>query len=280
MSLYDLGLIVQVCINILLGLSVYVVLSTGQLNLGSAGFMAVGAYTSAMASLNGVPISAALLLGVVVASIVGLLIGLPALRVKGIYLAMFTFAFGIVMESLFLVLPWTGKARGLIAIPQIIPAVLYIWTVVALVVVYLLYRSNFWLRVRSIHDDEFAAAMSGFNPATVKIAMFGLGGALAGLSGGLYAHWFVYIEPGAFSFEVSIFAVLYVILGGRHSIWGAMLGATILTLLPEYARGLDQWRPAFIGIVLLAILIMRPSGLIGRTSRLRSLLDRAERGTA
>lgn len=280
MSLYELGLIAQVCINVLLGLSVYVVLATGQLNLGSAGFMAVGAYTSAMASINGVPIPLALLLGVVVAAVVGMLVGFPALRVKGIYLAMATFAFGIVMQSVFLVLPWTGKARGLIAIPQIIPLVLYIGAAVALVAVYVLYRSNFWLRVRSIHDDEFAAAMSGLNPTTVKVAMFSLGGALAGLSGGLYAHWFVYIEPGAFSFEVSVFAVLYVIFGGRHSIWGAVLGGTILTLLPEFARGLDQWRPAFIGVVLLTILVLRPSGLLGRNISLSGLIRRPERGAA
>lgn len=279
MSVYDYGLIAQVCMNILLGLSVYVILSTGQLNLGAAGFMAVGAYASARASVSGVPISLALLLGVLLATIAGLLIGIPALRVKGIYLAMVTFAFGIVMQSVFLVLPWTGKSRGLIGIPQIIPGVLYLWTVFAFVAVYWLCRSNFWLRVRSIHDDEFAASMSGVNPTTVKIAMFGLGGALAGLAGGLYAHWYVYVEPGAFNFEVSIFAVLYVIFGGRQSIWGAALGAIVLTLLPEFTRGLDEWRPAFIGVVMLAILILRPSGLVGRGLPIRQLLGRVERGT-
>lgn len=280
MSVYELGLLAQVCINILMGLSVYAVLATGQLNLGSAGFMAVGAYTSAMASLNGVPIPVALLLGLVASAIIGLAVGFPALRVKGIYLAMATFAFGIVVESLFLVLPWTGQARGLIAIPQIIPAVLYTWAGVALVLLYTLTRSNFWLRVRGIHDDEFAASMTGLNTTTVKVGMFSLAGALAGLAGGLYAHWFVYIEPGAFSFEVSIFAVLYVIFGGRHSMWGAVLGATILTLLPEFARGLEHWRPAFIGVVLLTILILRPSGILGRGSALPSLLRLPKRGVA
>lgn len=281
MSLYELGLLGQVCINILLGMSIYVVLSTGQLNLGSAGFMAVGAYTAATASVNGLPIAVALLLGVILAAMVGVLVGFPALRVRGIYLAMATFAFGIVMESVFLVLPWTGQERGLIGIPQIIPAVLFVWTGIALVIVYLLYRSHFWLRVRSVHDDEFAASMSGLNPTTVKVAMFGLGGALAGLAGGLYAHWFVFIEPRTFSFEVSIFAVLYVILGGRHSFWGPVLGATILTLLPEFARGLDQWRPAFIGVVLLTLLILRPSGLVGRGAPFRRLLGRSrQRSTA
>lgn len=277
MSLYDLGLIAQVCINVLLGLSVYVALATGQMNLGSAGFMAVGAYASAMASNNGWPLSGALLLGVIVAAAVGTLIGFPALRVRGIYLAMATFAFGIVMQSLFLILPWTGRARGMFGMPQVVPVVLYAATVGAFLGVYCLYRSTFWLRVRSIHDDEFAAGMSGLNPTTVKVAMFTLGGALAGLSGALYAHWFVYIEPGAFSFEVSVFAILYVIFGGRHSIWGAVLGGTVLTLLPEFARGLEHWRPAFIGIVLLTILIFRPSGLLGRRPTLRGLVHRPER---
>lgn len=263
MSVYEFGLIAQVCINVLMGLSVYVVLATGQLNLGSAGFMAVGAYVSAIASVNGVPIGIAIMLGIVTASAAGLLLGLPALRVHGIYLAMATFAFGIVVQSVFLVLPWAGQARGVIGIPQIVPAALYAWTGIALLVVLAVTLSRFWLRVRSIHDDEFAASMAGLSTTTVKVGMFTLGGALAGLAGGLYSHWFVYIEPGAFSFEVSIFAVLYVIFGGRRSMWGAVLGATVLTLLPEFTRGLDEWRPAFIGAVLLLILIVRPSGLLG-----------------
>lgn len=276
MSVYELGLIAQVCINILMGLSVYVVLSTGQLNLGSAGFMAVGAYTSAMASLNGIPISGAIVLGVLAAAVTGLLLGIPALRLRGIYLAMATFAFGVVMQSVFLVLPWTGQARGLIAIPQIVPAVLYTWAAVAVLLLLAVTRSNFWLRVRSIHDDEFAASMSGLNTTTVKVGVFTAGGALAGLAGGLYAHWFVFVEPGAFSIDVSIFAVLYVIFGGRRSMWGAVLGATVLTLLPEFTRALDDWRPAFIGAVLLAILIIRPSGVLGDRPFLPRLMRRKQ----
>lgn len=274
MSIYQVGLLVQVCINILLGMSVYVALSTRQLNLGAAGFMAVGAYTAAMASIAGIPISVSLLLGMLGAMVVGLLIGLPALRVSGIYLAMATFAFGLVMESVFLVLPFAGQARGLAGIPPIEPIVLFVWTAVVLSGVFLLTRTQFWFRVRSIHDDEFAASMTGLNVTTVKIAMFGLSGALAGLAGGMYAHWFVYVEPSAFSVEVSIFAALYVIFGGRQSFWGPVVGATILTLLPEFARGLDSWRPAFIGVALLVILILRPSGLIGRGTSLLTLLVR------
>lgn len=274
MTIYEIGLLVQVCINVLLGMSVYVALSTGQLNLGAAGFMAVGAYTAAKVSLAGLPISVALLLGVIVAAAVGFLIGFPALRISGIYLAMATFAFGLVMESVFLVLPWTGQARGLSGILQISPIELFAWTIVALVLVYILCHSRFWLRVRSVHDDEFAASMTGLNTTTVKVAMFGLSGALAGLAGGMYAHWYVYVEPSAFSFELSIFAALYVIFGGRHSFWGPILGATILTLLPEFARGLDTWRPAFIGVVLLVVLIVRPSGIIGRGTSLRALWKR------
>lgn len=277
MSLYELGLLAQVCINVLLALSVYVVLSTGQLNLGSAGFMAVGAYVSAMATTNGIPMALALLAGVLAATVVGLLLGFPALRVTGIYLAMITFAFGLVVESVFLVLPWTGGARGLVGIPPVNPLSIFGLTALATILVFALCRSNFWLRVRSVHDDEFASAMTALNPTTVKIAMFALGGGLAGLSGGMYAHWFTYVEPAAFSFQVSVFAVLYVILGGRRSIWGPVIGATILTLLPEMARGLDEWRPAFIGSLLLLILIVRPSGLISGSVPLGQWLRRVRR---
>lgn len=270
MSVYELGLIAQVCINVLMGLSVYTVLATGQLNLGSAGFMAVGAYTSALASIHGVPIPLAIVLGVLAAAVAGLVLGVPALRVRGIYLAMATFAFGVVVQSVCLVLPVTGQARGLMGIPQVVPGMVYAFAAVAIALLLALTLSKYWLRVRSIHDDEFAASMAGLNTTTVKVGMFTLGGALAGLAGGLYSHWFVYVEPGAFSFNVSIFAVLYVIFGGRRSMWGAVIGATVLTLLPEFTRGLDEWRPAFIGVVLLVILVVRPSGLLGERSLLSS----------
>lgn len=274
MSLYELGIVVQVCINVLLAMSVYVVFSTGQLTLGNAGFMAVGAYGAAVASTSGLPFPVTLLAAILPAAAAGLLIGFPALRVRGVYLAMATFAFGIVMESVFLVLPWTGGPRGISGIAPVSPGAVVAWTAAALALTYLLYRSNFWLRIRSVHDDEFAAALTGLNITVIKVAAFTVGGALAGLAGGLYAHWFSYVEPGAFTFQTSIFAVLYVIFGGRATFWGPVLGAIVLTLLPEMARGLDEWRSAFIGVVLLLLLVVRPSGILGRPVRFSRSLKR------
>jgi len=264
MSLYEYALMVQVCINILLAMSVFVPLSIGQLNLGSAGFMGIGAYTAGKLATQGLPSFVGIPAAIVLGGLVGLLIGLPILRVKGIYLAMATFAFGIVMESVFLVLPFTGAERGIGGVPAVPPAVIFGWTLVPLLIVYLLTRSHLWTRVRAIHEDEFAAALSGLDPAKLKIVTFGVSGALAGLAGSLYAHWYTYIEPGAFSLQVSVFAVLFVVLGGRRSFWGPILGATVLTLLPEVLRGLNEWRSAFVGAVLLVFLIWRPSGIVSR----------------
>lgn len=273
MSTYQLGLLVQIAINSLLGMSVFATLATGQLNLGSAGFMAIGAYGASYASVAlGLPLVPALIVGSLVAGAVGFLVGFPALRLHGIYLVMATFAFGLVAESFFLVFPLTGKERGYFGMPNISVTLALAFTVVILVVVGLLYRSDAWLAFRTVHDDENAAMLTGLNTTSLKVASFTIGGAVAGAAGAIYAHWFVYVEPGTFSFLVSAYAVLYVVLGGRHSYWGPVLGAAGLTLLPEFARGLNQWRPAFVGSLLLAILVFRPGGIIdGRTRGVASV---------
>lgn len=268
MSNFQLGLVVQIAINALMGMSVFATLATGQLNLGAAGFMAVGAYAAAFATAKlGLPILIAIVVGATAAAIVGFLVGFPALRLHGIYLVMATFAFGLVVESFFLVFTPTGGARGFFGMPNISVTMVLIVTAVVLAVVGWLYRSEMWRAFRATHDDEHAALLTGLNATSLKVTSFTLGGALAGVAGALYAHWFVYIEPGTFGFLVSVYAVLYVVLGGRHSYWGPILGAAGLTLLPELARDLREWRPAFIGALLMFILVFRPGGIIGGRTR-------------
>ncbi|MDP8958161.1 MAG: branched-chain amino acid ABC transporter permease [Actinomycetota bacterium] len=280
MSTYELGLLVQIAINALMGMSAFVVLATGQLTLGNAGFMAIGAYGASYATVKlGLPLWLGIPAGALAAAVVGLAVGFPALRLRGIYLAMATFGFGLVIESFFLVFPPTGGARGYFGMPGIEISAVLLWSSLALVPVYLLYRSDAWLAFRATDDDEYAADLTGLDTTRLKVASFTIGGALAGLAGTLYAHWFVYIEPRSFDFLVSIFAVLFVVLGGRHSFWGPLLGAAGLTLLPELARPLQQWRPAFIGGLLILILVFRPGGLVGGRTRwlepIRSLTGRA-----
>lgn len=268
MSNYQLGLIVQIAINALMGMSVFTTLATGQLNLGAAGFMAVGAYVASYMTVQfGLPMFMAIVIGSAAAALVGFLVGFPALRLHGIYLVMATFAFGLVVESFFLVFPPTGEARGYFGMPNISVTLILVVTAVVLAVVGWLYRTEMWRAFRATHDDEHAALLTGLNATSLKVVSFTLGGALAGVAGALYAHWFVYIEPGTFGFLVSVYAVLYVVLGGRHSYWGPILGAAGLTLLPELARGLREWRPAFIGALLMFILVFRPGGIIGGRTR-------------
>lgn len=277
MSNFQLGLVVQIAINALMGMSVFATLATGQLNLGAAGFMAIGAYAASYVTVElGLPLLVALAAGATAAAVVGFLVGFPALRLHGIYLVMATFAFGLVVESFFLVFRPTGGARGFFGMPNISVTMVLAVSAIVLAAVGWLYRTEMWRAFRATHDDEHAAMLTGLNATSLKVASFTLGGALAGVAGALYAHWFVYIEPGTFGFLVSVFAVLYVVLGGRHSYWGPILGAAGLTLLPEFARGLREWRPAFIGALLMLILVFRPGGIIGGRTRwvgqLRSLL--------
>jgi branched-chain amino acid transport system permease protein len=265
MSTYYAGLLADIGILTLGALSVYIILATGQLSLGNAGFMAIGAYVASFLTVQmHWPLTAALLLAALVASIAGIIVGFPALRLKGIYLAIATLGFGEIVRSFFLNFSPTGGSAGYHGMQHVSLGYVWIWTAAILFFIGLLERSRLWLEMRAVHDDETAAGLIGLNTTLIKVGAFGLGGAVAAVAGGLFAHHYLYIEPGNFGFERSIDFVLASILGGSTVGIGALAGAALLVLLPEWLRFLADWRLAAFGVLLILVLLTRRQGLLDR----------------
>ena len=215
MSMYYAGILADVGILVLGALSVYIILSTGQLSLGNAGFMGIGAYlTSWLTVKAGFPLTPSLLIAALVSGVIGVIVGFPALRLKGIYLAMATLGFGEMVRSFFLNFSAMGGPEGFHGMQHVSTGTIWIWAILVLALVMVLETSQIWLEIRAVRDDETAAGLVGLNATRIKVGAFGFGAAVAAIAGGLFAHHHVYIEPGNFSFERSIDFVLAVILGG------------------------------------------------------------------
>lgn len=265
MSTYYAGLMADTGILLLGALSVYIILATGQLSLGNAGFMSIGAYATSWLTVEaGIPLTPALLLSAIFAGVVGVIIGFPALRLRGIYLAMATLGFGEMVRSFFLNFETMGGSGGFSGMQHVSPTYIWLWAGGILLLVTLLEHSRLWLEMRAVHDDETAASLVGLNTTSIKVGAFGLGAAVAAISGGLFAHHHVYIEPANFGFDRSIEFVLAVILGGSTVAPGAVIGAALLVMLPEMLRFLSDWRLAAFGALLIIVLLTRRQGILDR----------------
>jgi len=272
MSTYYAGLFADVGILLLGALSVYIILTTGQLSLGNAGFMAIGSYLASFLTVElGWPLTAALVTAALAAGVVGAIVGFPALRLRGIYLAIATLGFGEMTRSFLLNFDRMGGSGGYHGMQHVSLGYIWAWAGGSLIVVMLLERSRLWLELRAVHDDETAAGLIGLDTTVIKVAAFGLGAAVAAVAGGLFAHHYVYIEPGNFGFERSIDFVLAVILGGSTVAAGALGGAVLIVLLPEWLRFLVDWRLAAFGSLLIVVLLVRRQGILDRAllARLR-----------
>lgn len=282
-----------VLINIILGISIYITLATGQISLGNAGFMGIGAYTSAIATLQfDVPIFVGILLGSIAAGLVGLLVGFPTLRLQGVFLAIATLGFGEVIRVLFV--NWesvTNGAIGISGIPHIgreILAVIKEWGIepadfglrnnqfISLSVFILLLLIVFvliWFFIRqsnsrvgrafaAIRMDERATEAMGVNVTYYKILAFVQGAIISGFAGALFAHVTAYISPADFSYHRAVEILIFAVFGGSEVIWGPIFGAALLTSLPEFLRGIADYRFMIYGIILVAMMAFRPQGII------------------
>lgn len=279
MGAYEQGLLATIGINSILGLSVYCILATGQLSLGNAGFMAVGAYVYAwLVVQTGIPMVLAMLIAAGCCLIAGLAVGIPALRFKGIYLAVGTLAFGEVVRTVALNFDAIGGTSGFSGMQGVSAG--FIWVVVGIVFagVAILQRGRWGQQAKAVRDDDYAAEVVGIDTVFVKVAAFGIGALCAGIGGALFAEYTLFIEPNNFGWLVSIDMVLFVVLGGSRSLWGPIIGAAVLTLLPEVLRPIADWRLAFYGGILVIILIVRPHGLIGPVRLSRFLRRRNPAG--
>jgi branched-chain amino acid transport system permease protein len=251
-------------INALLALSVWVTLYAGQLTLGNAAFMAVGAYGSALLGMRlGVPFPVGLAIGALLSASLALPLGLAVFRLRGVYLAIATIGFGEVVRVVLLTLPFTGKALGLNGIPPI-TELWHIYLSLA-VVAYVLWRlqgSTVGRAWAAIREDEIAAASQGIAIRRYKLGAFIAGAALAAWAGGLSAHLNFSIEPGDFSFTRAIQILVFAVVGGTPSVAGPIFGATLLTALPEVLRPLKEYRDIFAGLILMGVIIYLPRGLV------------------
>jgi len=232
--------------------------------MANAAFMGIGAYTASLLTMKaevGFPVAIAG--GMAAPAIVALLIGLPTLRLSGVYLAMATLAFGEVVRIVILnTEDTTGGALGLNGIPQQTQW----WHVLGAVVLVLallarLRRSKIGRAFEAIKEDETAAGLMGINVTGHKMLAFVLGAAIAGLAGTLNAHLTFFIGPNEYGFDRGVEILTMTILGGINSLVGPVLGAVIVTLLPEVLRGLKDYRAVFNGLILVAIVLFLPKGL-------------------
>jgi branched-chain amino acid transport system permease protein len=277
MSGYGEGVLVLLAINVVYAYAAFLPMAAGQLNLGVAGFAAIGGYVSAAIS-NNTPVSAmvAIPLGGLGAGVVAFVIAVPVLRTRGIYLALATFAVGQIVQATILNLEVVGGAAGYPVAAFLRFPVVAAFAFGVFVFVALLFSTRFGIAITAVHDDERVAELMGVNVRAFQVAAFSLGSALAGIGGGLYAHHFSYIEAQYFSISLSITIVLYVLFGGTQTVLGPLVGAAVFTLLPELLRASAQWRYVIFAATLIVVMALRPQGLV-TSSQLRRLFGLGER---
>lgn len=281
---YHLHLVNITYIYIILALSLGLIVGfIGELSLGHAAFFAIGAYTSALITKDlGLSFWIALPIAIAFATVTGFLVGYPALKLKGPYFAITTLAFGEIIRLVINNLEWlTRGAMGLPGIkppnPITIPKMFIIdfydrrvfyylilfFVLLSITIVYRIVYSRVGRSFIAIREDDVLAKSIGVNVMRYKIIAFLVSSGMAGLGGSLYAHYFLFISPVTFDVSQSINMVLMVIIGGSTSILGPILGAFLITLLPEILRAIAEYRMVIYGAILVFMIIFMPDGIVG-----------------
>ena len=280
---YNYQILVLIGVNIILAVSLNLINGfTGQFSIGHAGFYAVGAYTSAalvryagppvrvlVSSLPAVAQDAVLLLmgllgAALVAGLAGLAVGIPSLRLRGDYLAIVTLGFGEIIRVLILNIDAIGGARGFSGIPQLSNFFwVYLFVLITIATVHNLVDSSYGRAFVSIRDDEIAAEAMGVDTTRFKVLSFVISSMFAGIAGGLFGHFTMYLHPNSFTFVASFYVIIMIVIGGLGSIEGAVLGAVVFTVVLEMFRGFGAFRLINFSVLLVLIMIYRPEGLLG-----------------
>ena len=305
---YTQSVIIFAGINVIAAYSFFAPFKTGQVSIGQAGFMAVGGYASAvMTQKFGVPFVISIPVAGLLAGIVGVIIGFPALRIKGVYLLLLTLGFSEIIQVIVLSWDYVGGAQGYRNIPFNHYTLSSVIGVVVLLVFFFarLERSSLGRAMDSIHQDETASEVMGIDVVRIKLFGFGIGAAIAGIAGALFAHQLTYIDSSTFNLMMSVEILTFVVIGGGSTFWGPLVGALALSLLPEFLRTLRDWleltpvewtnffplnkaydflhefldfenakRLIVYGIILIVMMIVRPDGLLTRDSLRRFSLKR------
>ena len=266
------SLIYALGINGLLALSMYVVLAVGQLSLGQAAFMGLGAYSSALMTLQlKLPFLVVLPLSVVVPVVFALAIGLPTLRLSGVYLAIATIGLGEVLRAVYLNVDALGGALGLSGIPDSAGVgAIYGLLLVAIVALWLVGRSRIGRAMEAMREDETAAQVMGVPVRRYKMGALLASAVLAGVAGCLSAHVSSFIGPNEYGFDPAVTILSYALLGGIGTPLAPVLGAWVLTLLPEVLRGISDVRLVVNGVIIVVAVLFLPNGLLARRMRRRA----------
>lgn len=288
---YFLQVLTFVCINIILAMTIYMTLCTGILSLGNAGLMSFGAYTSAILTTTyNFPMPLGILCGGLTATLVALVIGLPTIRLRGLYLAIATLGFGEVVRVIALNLDITHGALGFSGIPSmasvlsdyasdmglldaleidtqtggqlLMVLILLVMVVVIVTFWYRLEHSRIGRAMAAVKADEYAASLTGINVVEYKMMAFLFSAFFAGIAGALYAHATFFISPTDFSWHKVVDILLYTVFGGSNVLWGSVLGASVLTIVPESLRSLSEYRDTIYGVMLVALMAFRPDGIL------------------
>lgn len=267
---YILRIMKQIGIFLIAALGLNLILGfTGQFTMGHAAFMSIGAYGSAIMTKNfNMPFPIALLVGIILAGILAALIGYPILRLKGDYLAICTLGFGEIVKVVIQNVDYVGGARGISGIPGSTSfLIVLIGVALCYAILKNLIHSSKGRAIMAIREDEIAAEAMGINSTKYKMIAFIIGSSMAGLAGGLYAHFNSFIDPASFAFSKSIELITYVVLGGMGSLSGTVIGTSILIYLPECLRGLSEvfktYRILIYAVMLVLMMIFRPQGILG-----------------
>jgi len=282
-SPYFLQVICLAGINIVLAVSLNLINGfTGQFSIGHAGFMAIGAYASAYFTVTfgeklrallaflpefgqqGVLLLAGLSIAAVLAAIAGFFVGVPSLRLRGDYLAIVTLGFGEIIRVSILNIDAVGGARGFSGIPRLANFFwIYLFAAATILVVYRIVHSSFGRTLVAIREDEIAAEAMGVHTTRAKVISFVVSSAMAGIAGGLFAHFLMYINPNSFTFLKSFEIIIMIVIGGLGSITGSVLGAVLFISLTEGLREFAQYRMILFSLLLIVIMIVRPQGILG-----------------
>jgi len=263
--------VIQIGFFIIMAVSLNLVTGyLGQLPLGHAGFMAVGAYASTIFWRGGflsgqVSVIAGILIAGIVTAVFGFLIGVPALRLRGDYLAIITLGFGEIIRSIIINVPTlTGGVQGLSYLPRYATFLLvYIFVIITCASIHLLMKSKHGRAILSIRDNEIAAESCGVNTTYYKVMAFVVSAFFAGIAGALFAANFTILTPGSFDFMLSINILMMVVLGGIGSMIGSVISASILTSLPLVMQFLNEYRMIIFALMLILVMIFKPNGLMG-----------------
>ena len=251
-------------VNGLLALSMYVVLAVGQLSLGQAAFMGLGAYSSALMTLKlQLPFYVVLPASCVTPMLFALAIGVPTLRLSGVYLAIATIGLGEVLRAVYLNVDYFGGALGLSGIPNSAESwMIYGLLFVAIAILWLVARSGIGRAMEAMREDETAAEVMGVNVGRYRMGALLASALLAGLAGALNAHVSSFIGPNDYGFEPAVTILSYALLGGIGTPLAPVLGAWILTLLPEVLRDFADLRMVFNGLIIVLAVLFLPNGLL------------------